>query len=197
MKKRNLTIRQAQAIKTKKKIYSVAMRLINKKGFDNTTIADISKKAGVSIGAFYHYYRSKDDIFFELYKKADDYFKNKVSYQLTEENSLDQIVSFFKFYANYNYQRGLDAIRQLYNTKNKFFIAKGRYMHILLEKIIEKGQEKNEIFLEMTPEHIANYFFISARGIVYDWCLHDGDYDLNEVMIKYMKRLIAIFKNNL
>jgi len=195
MKKRNLTKRQAQAIKTKKKIYSEAMKLMNKKGFDDTTIADISKKAGVSVGAFYHYYKSKNDIFFELYKKADDFFKNKVSCQLTENNSLDQIVSFFKFYANYNYQRGLDAIRQLYNTKNKLFIAKGRYMHILLEKIIKKGQEKNEISSEMTPECMANYLFISARGIVYDWCLHDGDYDLEEATVKYIKRLVVIFKN--
>lgn len=34
-----------------------------KKGYDNITIEEISKKAGGSVGAFYHYFRSKNDIF--------------------------------------------------------------------------------------------------------------------------------------
>ena len=66
MKNSNLTKRQLQAISTKKKIYNSAMELMDKRGFENTTIEDISKKADVSVGASYHFYKSKDDIFFEL-----------------------------------------------------------------------------------------------------------------------------------
>lgn len=194
MPKPKLTKRKAQAQKTKKTIYKVAMQLMNKKGFNNTTIEEISKKAHVSVGTFYLYYKSKDDIFFELYHKADVYFKNEVSRQLAEKNSFDQILVFFKCYAKYNYERGLDAISQLYNTKNKLFIAKGRYMGLLLEKIIETGQEKKELILDMTPQSIADYLFIMARGTVYDWCLHDGDYDLEETMNRHIARLLPIFR---
>jgi TetR/AcrR family transcriptional regulator, fatty acid metabolism regulator protein len=195
--KLKLTKRKAQAQKTKKTIYKVAMQLMNKQGFNNTTIEEISKKAHVSVGTFYLYYKSKDDIFFELYHKADVYFKNEVSRQLAEKNSLDQIMVFFKCYAKYNYERGLDAISQLYNTKNKLFIAKGRYMGLLLEKIIETGQEKKELILDMTPQSIAGYLFIVARGTVYDWCLHDGDYDLEETMTRHIARLLPIFRATL
>lgn len=188
--KPKLTQRKIQAQKTKKTIYRAAMQLMNKKGFSNTTIAEISKKAKVSVGTFYLYYKTKEDIFFELYHKADDYFKNEVANQLTGKSASDQIVIFFTCYARYNRDQGLDAISQLYNTKNKLFIAKGRYMHVLLEKIIAEGQTRREILSDMPPQEIADYLFIMARGTVYDWCLHDGDYDLEKSVTCNIQRLI-------
>jgi TetR/AcrR family transcriptional regulator, fatty acid metabolism regulator protein len=194
--KPKLTKRQAQAQKTKSKIYKVATQLMDKKGFNNTTIEEISKKAKVSVGTFYLYYRSKDEIFQELFYKADTYFKNQVSLHLKAKNALDRIATFFQHYARYNQARGLDAIRQLYNTKNKLFIAKNRYMHLLLMQLIETGQQQREIISDDTPQNIADYLFIMARGVVYDWCLHDGGYDLEEAMTRHMTRLLAIFKES-
>lgn len=197
MVKKKLTFRQAQAIKTRKKIYDVSIELMDKNGFDATTIEEISKKAGVSVGAFYHYFKSKNDIFFEIYKKHDEYFENEVVQHLTQENSFDQIITFFKYYAMYNKNDGLEFVRQLYNSQNKFFIDHGRYMYVLLEKIIANGQEKNEIIKDLTAENISDYLFIMARGIVYDWCLHEASYDLVEMMEKQLGRLSVLFKTNL
>lgn len=196
MQKRKLTKRQEQAIKTRNKIYNISVELMGEKGFNNITIEEISKKAGVSVGAFYHYYKSKDDILFEIYKKADEYFENEVAHQLRNGslNSIEQIIAFFGFYAKYNNQRGVENVSLLYNTKNKLFIEKKRYMLTLLKKIISEGQEKKEILTDMTAESINEYFLILSRGVVYDWCLHSGDYDLEEVMVNTMERTVAIFK---
>ncbi len=169
------------------------MRLMNKKGFNNTTIAEVSKAANVSVGTFYLYYKSKDDIFSEIYQKADVYFKKQVSQLLADKKPLDQIIGFFQHYARYNQERGLDAISQLYNTKNKLFIAKNRYMHILLEEIVEAGQAVGEIKKDMPASSIADYLFIMARGTVYDWCLHEGDFDLESTMVKIIGRLLTAF----
>lgn len=198
MAKQKLTKRQVQANKTKSKIYNVAVDLMEKKGFNNVTIEEISKKARVSVGAFYHYYKSKEDIFFEIYKMADEYFENVVAPKLrgSNLNSLEQIVMFFKFYAKYNVERGLENASQLYNTKNKLFIDKNRYMIKLLQEIIAEGQEKNEISTDMTSEDITEYLFIVSRGVVIDWCLHEADYDLEEKMEKFIRRLVVIFKSN-
>src|SRR5512146_3299116 len=46
--------RQEKAHETKNRIYTAAIELMDRKGFENVTVADISKKAGVSVGAFYH-----------------------------------------------------------------------------------------------------------------------------------------------
>ncbi len=189
-----LTSRQAQAIKTRNKIYKIAIDLMEKKGFDNITIEDISKKAGVSVGAFYHYFDSKNDILIEVFDRFDDYFKNEVRDKLTNENISEQIILFFDYYAKYCKFNGTDTTKQLYNTKNKLFIVKDRYMINLLSEIIREGQEKNQLIKDMSAEEICNDMLIAARGIVFDWCLHEGEYDIEDATINYFKRLIKVFQ---
>lgn len=126
--KKGLTNRQKQAIKTRNKIYNTSITLMEKHGFDNITIEDICAKAGVSVGSFHHYFKSKNDIFFEIYKRGDEYFEEVVSENLNEDHAIDQIILYFRYYAKYNLLSGLDTVKQLYNSNNIQFIAKGRYM---------------------------------------------------------------------
>lgn len=193
MLEQKITNRKAQAIQTKKNLLQTAMKLIEKKGFDNVTVQEISKQANLSVGVFYHYFESKVDIFSEIYKESDVYFRNEVSFLLDKETSLERILQFFYYYAKYNQNRGLENIKFLYNPKNKGFITKGRYMQTLLQDIIITGQEKGEITKELTPEQICEYFFIVSRGVVYDWCLHEGSYDLIEYLIGFIKRILLTF----
>lgn len=190
---RKLTSRQAQAIKTKNKIYHTAYDMMKRKGFDNITIEDISKKAGVSVGAFYHYFKSKNDILFEIYHRADEYFIEHTQGKLAAGHTGDQIVEYLVHYAKFSHQTGLDFSRQLYNTDNKFFIKKDRYMLTALQEIIRQGQAKGEIITEMTPEEITEDLFVAARGVVFDWCLYDGTYDLAERMNIYFMRMVKIY----
>jgi TetR/AcrR family transcriptional regulator, fatty acid metabolism regulator protein len=196
MDEQKLNNRQLQALNTKNKIYKIAIELMDKKGYENIKIEDICKKAGVSIGSFYNCFKSKNDILIEIYKRADEYFLKEVSNNLSSIHAIDKIIQYFDYYARYNIEVGIDTMKLLYNSNNKLFITKGRYMQNLLIEIIEKGQEKNEVSNDMSPEGITEYLFIAARGIIYNWCLYDGEYDLLEEMDKYMSRLIIIFKNN-
>lgn len=196
MENQKLTTRQMQALATKNKIYKIAIELMEKNGYENMKIEDICKKAKVSVGSFYNYFKSKNDILSEIFKRADNYFENEVIDNINSSNSLDQIVEFFTYYANYNELVGIDTMKQLYNFNNKLFITEGRYMQNSIKDIITKGQSKGEISDIMTPNEISKYLFIAARGIAYDWCLHEGKYDIKEFMNNYFKQLVVIFKNN-
>ncbi len=52
--------------KNKLKIERAALQLFTRKGFHGTTVREIAKKAGVSMGKLYIYYDSKEDIFIDL-----------------------------------------------------------------------------------------------------------------------------------
>ena len=187
------TSRQLQAQKTKRKIYNAAVDLFDKCGFDNTTIEDISKKAGVSVGAFYHYYLSKSHIYAELFKKIDEFYENTVQAQLDKEDSYDNIIFFFTQYAAYNSARGTDAVKQLFNTENSQFLDKSRYMFKLLVDLIRAGQEKNHLTKKLEAEEMEELLLITARGVVYDWMLHGGDYDMTEKMEYVISKMRPIF----
>ena len=193
MDEQKLNNRQLQALKTKDKIYKSAIDLMDKKGYENIKIQDICKRAGVSIGSFYNCFKSKNDILIEIYKRADEYFLKEVAGNIVKVNAIDEIIEYFDYYAKYNVQVGIDTMKLLYNSNNKLFTTKGRYMQNLLNIIIERGQEKNELSNEISSESMTEYLFIAARGVIYNWCLYDGKFDLLEAMNEYMKRLIIIF----
>jgi AcrR family transcriptional regulator len=52
--------------KNKLKIEHAALQLFTRKGFHGTTVREIAKKAGVSMGKLYIYYDTKEDIFIDL-----------------------------------------------------------------------------------------------------------------------------------
>jgi AcrR family transcriptional regulator len=47
---------------TRQRVYDAALGLFRRRGFERTTMRDIAAAAGLSLGAAYHYFRSKDDI---------------------------------------------------------------------------------------------------------------------------------------
>ncbi len=190
----NLTKRKIQAINTKKIIYDTALDLMEKFGYDGITIEDISRKAGVSVGAFYHYFKSKYDILIEIFKRIDDYFKIEVTGKLIHKSSIENIEKYFQYYAKYNVDVGLDMLKLLYNTNNKVFITKGRYLLTLLSGIIKNGQQNGEIIDEMSADEITIFLFTLARGTAYHWCLSDAGFDLQERMQSYIKRVIPTIK---
>jgi hypothetical protein len=67
-------------------------------------------------------------------------------------------------------------------------------MQTILEDIIRKGQEKNEITDEKTPGEILDLLFIIARGVIFDWGLKDGNYDLEEKMTEMFRLQVVVFR---
>ena len=51
----------------KERLLRVATRLFARHGFEGTSVQDIVDAAGVTKGAMYHYYGSKDDLLYEVY----------------------------------------------------------------------------------------------------------------------------------
>lgn len=194
MAKKSFTKRQERAVETKNRIYTAAIDLMDRKGFEKLTIVDISKKAGVSVGAFYHYFKSKNDILAEIFRKADEYFSTQVIFSLNKKSIPDQIVEYFDHYAKFNVASGVEMTQQLFNPKIKFFIKKSRPMLTILRDLIQKGQEKEEIRTDSDAEELARFLFVLARGVVFEWSLYEGRYDLEATMHKYIETLVSTLR---
>ena len=57
---------QSRSGQTKEKIKNAAKEKFAQEGYDATGVAGICQKAGISKGAFYHHFSSKQDLFIEL-----------------------------------------------------------------------------------------------------------------------------------
>ena len=74
---------QKRSIEKKEKIIEAGFELICEKGYYNTNTVEIAKKAGVSTGIVYQYFKDKHDIFIEALKKyADIVFYPMINFSL-------------------------------------------------------------------------------------------------------------------
>lgn len=61
--------------KRRKQIIAAASKLFFEKGFDQTTMREISRASGLTMGSLYDYVRSKDDILVLVYKDVIERFR--------------------------------------------------------------------------------------------------------------------------
>ena len=57
----------AQGAATRERLYATAMQLIASRGYETTTLRDIAREAGVSVGLLYRYFPSKQAVVIALY----------------------------------------------------------------------------------------------------------------------------------
>ena len=81
------------------KIINAALDLISEKGFMNTSIGDITNRAGVAYGLFYFYFKTKNDVLDELIRQFNREMRHylKVNTSGIEDRIEMEKVGFRKF----------------------------------------------------------------------------------------------------
>ncbi len=80
-------------------ILQAALKLFSKNGFYVTTIPDIAKNVGMSVGNFYNYFKSKDNLAKELILYISGYLGEKIreinEREITTKEKIYMIVSMY------------------------------------------------------------------------------------------------------
>src|SRR6266542_5825475 len=64
--------RSRKGVQTRARLLDAAKEIFEENGFLDARISDIAERAGLSHGAFYHYFDSKEQIFREIAETLDD-----------------------------------------------------------------------------------------------------------------------------
>jgi AcrR family transcriptional regulator len=92
---------------TRIRIISVALEEFSDKGYLDTSMRDIARNAGISIGNIYRYFKNKSDLFNEIIEPAYNRLlleMGETSYSMTDysvsliENNIDSIMKVLKQY---------------------------------------------------------------------------------------------------
>lgn len=184
--KKQLTSRDLQALETRQKIFDTAFKMITEQGVDEVTIESICKRSGVAKSLFYHYFKSKADIVIETYKIIDEKFTKEIAELPLDIDPIEKIAFTVTFQARYAREKGVKFVRQIYksqlDTGTSFFISEERPFYRLIRDSVKEGQANGQIRDNFPPEVLTRLILSTSRGIIYDWCLHDGTYDIEKVM---------------
>lgn len=146
--------------KTKRRIFTTAIRLFAEKGYDNAGIEEITAVAGVAKGSLYYHFETKEEVFDLLLEEGLKLLYNSIEIKFKEcNNPLDklkalimiQIKSIIK-YTDFVTVVINNTIGETERTK-KCQNALNEYAQII-KNVIQEGMEQG-IFYEGDAEGIA------------------------------------------
>ncbi len=191
--------RKEQALNTRQNLLHTAIDLFKTYGYEKVTVEQICKKANVTTGAFYHHLKNKAGVIIEGYSEYDDFIEQKINALLqSQKTSTDKILECVDYQIEFATSLGVQAITEIYKVQIteelKFFLSEDRNIYRLISKIYVEGQQNNEFTKDIPVEEFTKEFFIISRGVVYNWCQHEGDYDLLEMAKTIMGKFLRLYQ---
>lgn len=171
--------RAQQAIITKNHIYEVALKLFKEDGYDKVTISRICKEAGVSVGNFYHYYSSKEEVLMEKYLEFDEWLDDLD----LSKGVIEDILAIIDLQTSGAVEIGSKVfmkVMQTHLSTNGKYVSSDRKFNKYLYELSQRGIDEGIFSNVYTAEEISETLLRTCRGTLFDWSLRDGPYDIRE-----------------
>ena len=167
---------KAKSFDRKKELQEAALSEFIEKSFDEASLNNIIKNAGISKGTFYYHFRDKEALYLSLLQDAVDakleFLERKLKNYIRDENLnvFENLklqakfgVEFAKEHPDY-YLLGLMLYREkgnkIYDTAMKMFdMTADSYYENLLEKAMEQGDFRDGVSIEFVKKIITHLLF--------------------------------------
>ena len=155
--------------KTKRKIFETAMQLFADKGYEATSIEEITATVGVAKGTLYYHFSSKEEIFNFLVEEGMKLLKNSIQIKTDKvSNYIDKIraIILIQIKVIVKYESLITIVlsqmwgKEERNKRSRKYVFE--YLSIV-EDIVREGIEKGEI-IDKNPEVIASEIFSLTRS---------------------------------
>ena len=174
-----------KAVLTKERIKRTAEKMFIEKGYVATTLRDITAKAGVTTGAFYKHYGSKEEILISIFN--DGFTKQwEKFYELKEDitpityakiigeinNGLADAfgTELLKVYCTAQLEMGNSGSLWKILDSEKY----SRYEQVLLENLVSRYSTK------YSWDQVDDILAKIDRGVILDWIIKQGSYNLGK-----------------
>jgi AcrR family transcriptional regulator len=181
----------------KERLLRVATRLFARHGFEGTSVQDIVDAAGVTKGAMYHYYGSKDDLLYEVYHQLltmqmshlTDIVKGsgtaaerlrEAAIDVVESSlaNLDDMIVFFR------------SLHMLPDDRQTQIRAERRAYHDVFRGLVEEGMAAGVFRTEVSADVVVHYF-LSTVNQLGSWFRPDGALAPRQVGEQYAELLLG------
>ena len=169
----------------KKKIMDTAVEVFGEKGFKNSTISEIAKKAGVGDATIYEYFQSKEELLLSIPTEfTKDIIAEINDHMIGIKGVFNKLRKFVWWWLNYiENSPGYGSIILLELKVSKNFLKtegyeKAREFYQIILEIIKEGQEEGVIKKDMNI-YLARSIIIGAlEHNIIRWLLKDKTYSL-------------------
>ncbi len=197
----NIRIKKEKTIvKNLEKIFTATLKISNQKGFQAMSMRDLCQETGISLGALYAYFASKDDLLTMLQTQRRAFVRRMMETEIQKcENPVDQLRTMIQthlflsetlqpwFYFSFMEAKNLEP------KEKKEAIESDRYTESLLESILTRGQAQGvfqQLDIGLTAEMI--------KAMLQNWYLKRSKFRSKNVSVEqYMRFVIQFIETNL
>jgi AcrR family transcriptional regulator len=162
----NITREQKKKI-TKKAILQAAVKLFGENGYENTSIEQLAKTAGIGKGTVYSYFSTKRDILYAFCEDELEFIHEQLAAKTNQDAPvLEQMTTIFMAefeYVTRHPEFGRLFIQEMIFPKTLLSPqtrkeSEDNYFEMIFPIII-RAQKKGEIRPELEPLHVCGHFF--------------------------------------
>ena len=206
-----VTPRDLKSMKTKAGIVKAAKKLFSNYGYDYMTVQSICESAKVSKGTFYHHFENKDALLSYFTMSAFDEYRKAETDRLRSLDSLQALIDVYAWYVRNFEDLGLDFTKSYFTANNETLKTRRfSYLtaidHVDLENdellsishytlyLVEKAQRDGLLTSEISGVELFNELDVIALGIVFEWCNSDGNFSIEQRLLKMLNIYIRNYK---
>src|ERR1700749_169991 len=175
--------RERKSTQTRERLFRASLNLFAKKGFAETTVADITNAADVGKGTFFNYFPSKDHLLLAFSDMQIAKLQVAVDRVVQSREPMRSYLRSFGVYMTQEPARNPSLVRALLQANlsssavREVMRVNHARSHALLTKLIETGQERKEIRTDLPAADIAQVFRQTVFGTLLLWSVY-GDSSL-------------------
>lgn len=185
----------AKGDETKRNLANTAMRLYKEKGYENVGVREIAAEAGMTTGAFYYHFKSKEETLRFHVKIHAIWLRDEVPKLLKDQSPLDKIRLFLSQYLCDIFEE--EGWQMCENRMFSRFYG-GRRSVAFEEELtgfVEEALADGSFPSQAPVEEIVQSLLIAYRGVEYHWCSRHGECDLRLLMRRHIDMVIGYYQS--
>ena len=169
------TAKQIQSDQTRLRIVEAATKLFARKGFYGTSIAALAEATGLTKGAFYHHFESKEAIFFAVVETVRALWARSVAREVAQgKGALAQIETLLDSHTHLLRENEMLCLvmsnlmlemEDLNPAYAKVLQQVYRDLTLFIERIVREGQKAAAIRSDVNPRLVAINIVAMLKGI--------------------------------
>lgn len=183
--------------RTRREIVDSALYLFERNGFDRTSLTQIVSRANLTKGAFYHHFKSKEDLLWQI---QNEYLDRQI--ELAQEilagdsDPVEQLRALIRLsLAGIATYRAHVAIfyqerRHLTGERLRSVTEKRDILENMFRDVVRRGIEAG-VFRGELNERIATYGIIGMCASAFQWFKPEGDFGVDELADQFCELILV------
>ena len=184
-----------EALATRHSLLDAAERVFAERGVSRTTLSDIAGAAGVTRGAIYWHFKNKADLFNAMMERVTlpmeqglEQVGNDPARDPVEELTASMLDVMHRIVHDGRTRRVFEVATLKVEYVDEQIAILARHTRVKSEvpariaRSLQGAAQRRQVSLPVTPEQAALILHALVCGLIQDWLLTPGDFDLEAVM---------------